>query len=199
MPQHPIGLQFPMRNTKWLKNGKLRKAILSAFHNISQRNFGILLILWCSFKLWWNICLDQNLVYNANGPLNQHNAIGWLGEKTMNDEPTISCINQDRNIDNEDNEVCIESLTFLFYCSIDYDSTVRSFDSLGPWVKLFRSYFETMTRKQKRLTKSQSYSSKAGLLRLWGQNEHTQLLWHIQYVCSELNVPKYSCLKLFHT
>jgi hypothetical protein len=43
-------------NTKWLKNGKLRKAILSAFYNISQRNFGILLILWCSFKLWWNFC-----------------------------------------------------------------------------------------------------------------------------------------------
>ena len=32
--------------------------ILSAFYNISQRNFGILLILWCSFKLWWNFCLD---------------------------------------------------------------------------------------------------------------------------------------------
>jgi hypothetical protein len=50
--------QFPARNTKWLKNGKLRRAILSAFYNISQRNFGILLILWCSFKLWWNFCLD---------------------------------------------------------------------------------------------------------------------------------------------
>jgi hypothetical protein len=61
-----LGCQFPVRNTKWLKNGKLRKAILSAFYNISQRNFGILLILWCSFKLWWNFCLDQNLVYNAN-------------------------------------------------------------------------------------------------------------------------------------
>ena len=24
--------QFPVRNTKWLKNGKLRKAILSAFY-----------------------------------------------------------------------------------------------------------------------------------------------------------------------
>jgi hypothetical protein len=43
-------------NAKWLKNGKLRKAILSAFYNISQRSFGILLILWCSFKLWWNFC-----------------------------------------------------------------------------------------------------------------------------------------------
>jgi hypothetical protein len=50
--------QLPVRNTKWLKNGKLRRAILSAFYNISQRNFGILLILWCSFKLWWNVCLD---------------------------------------------------------------------------------------------------------------------------------------------
>jgi hypothetical protein len=53
-------VQFPVRNTKWLKNGKLRRAILSAFYNISQRIFriGILLILWCSFKLWWNFCLD---------------------------------------------------------------------------------------------------------------------------------------------
>jgi hypothetical protein len=38
------------------ENCKLHKAILSAFYNISQRNFGILLILWCSFKLWWNFC-----------------------------------------------------------------------------------------------------------------------------------------------
>jgi hypothetical protein len=36
------------------ENCKLRKAILSAFYDILQRNFGILLILWCSFKLWWN-------------------------------------------------------------------------------------------------------------------------------------------------
>jgi hypothetical protein len=50
--------QFPVCNAKWLKNGKFRKAILSAFYNISQRNFGILLILWCSFKLWWNACPD---------------------------------------------------------------------------------------------------------------------------------------------
>jgi hypothetical protein len=50
--------QFPARNTKWLKNGKRRRAILSAFYNISQRNFGILLILWCSCKLWWIFCLD---------------------------------------------------------------------------------------------------------------------------------------------
>jgi hypothetical protein len=64
-----------VRNTKWLKNGKLRKAILSAIYNISQRNFGVLLILWCSFKLWWNFCLDQNLVYNANGPFK--NTLQW--------------------------------------------------------------------------------------------------------------------------
>jgi hypothetical protein len=50
--------QFPMHNTKWLKNCKLRRAILSTFYNILQRNFGILLILWCSFALWWNFCLD---------------------------------------------------------------------------------------------------------------------------------------------
>jgi Golgi nucleoside diphosphatase len=64
-----LGCQFPVRNTKWLKNGKLCKAILSAFYNISQRNFGILLILWCSFKLWWNFCLDQNFSYKGKGPL----------------------------------------------------------------------------------------------------------------------------------
>jgi hypothetical protein len=52
--------QFPVRNTKWLKNGKLRSAILSAFYNISQRNFGILLILSCSFRQWWNFCLDMS-------------------------------------------------------------------------------------------------------------------------------------------
>jgi hypothetical protein len=64
-----LGCQFPMRNTKWLKNGKLCKSILSAFYNISQRNLGILLILWCSFKLWWNFCLDQNFSYKGKGPL----------------------------------------------------------------------------------------------------------------------------------
>jgi hypothetical protein len=30
--------------------------IIRILYNISQRNFGILLILWCSFKLWWNFC-----------------------------------------------------------------------------------------------------------------------------------------------
>jgi hypothetical protein len=50
--------QFPLHNTKWLKNGNIRNAILSAFYNVSQRNFGIILIVRCSFKLWWNFCLD---------------------------------------------------------------------------------------------------------------------------------------------
>jgi hypothetical protein len=67
-PNTRLGCQFPPRNTKWLKNGKLRKAILSAFYNISQRKFGILLILRCSFKLWWNFCLDQNFSYKGKGP-----------------------------------------------------------------------------------------------------------------------------------
>jgi hypothetical protein len=62
-PNTWLGCQFPVRNTKWLKNGKFRKAMLSAFYNISQRNFGTLLILWCCFKLRWNFCLDQNFSY----------------------------------------------------------------------------------------------------------------------------------------
>jgi hypothetical protein len=54
---------------KMTENCKLRRAILSAFYNISQRNFGILLILWCPIKLWWNFCLDQNFSYKVKGPL----------------------------------------------------------------------------------------------------------------------------------
>jgi hypothetical protein len=49
------------------ENCKLRKAILSAFYNILQRNFGILLILWCSFKLWWNFCLDLSSKFGLIG------------------------------------------------------------------------------------------------------------------------------------
>jgi hypothetical protein len=48
------------------ENYKLRKAILSAFYNILQQNFGILLILWCSFMLWWNFvwtCWDQKQAF----------------------------------------------------------------------------------------------------------------------------------------
>jgi hypothetical protein len=44
-----------VRNTKWLhEHCKFRKAMLFAFYNISQWNFAVLLILWCSFMLWWN-------------------------------------------------------------------------------------------------------------------------------------------------
>jgi hypothetical protein len=56
------------------ENWKFRKAILYAFYNISQRNFGILLICDAlSSCAWWHFCLDQNLVYNANGPLENNN------------------------------------------------------------------------------------------------------------------------------
>jgi hypothetical protein len=61
-----------LRNLQFLvitENCKLRRAISSAFYNILQRNFGILLILWCSFKLRWNFCLDQNFSYKVKGPL----------------------------------------------------------------------------------------------------------------------------------
>jgi hypothetical protein len=56
---------------KMTENGKLRKPILSAFYNISQRNFGILLILWCSFKLsiFVQTCLDQNFTQKGKGLL----------------------------------------------------------------------------------------------------------------------------------
>ena len=47
---HKAVYKFPVRNTKRLKNDKLcRDILLFAFYNTSQRNFGILLILWCFF------------------------------------------------------------------------------------------------------------------------------------------------------
>jgi hypothetical protein len=52
------------------ENCKFHRAIISAFYNISQRNFGILLILWCSFKLWWYFCLDlSRSSHKGKGPL----------------------------------------------------------------------------------------------------------------------------------
>jgi hypothetical protein len=54
--------QFPICNTKLLKNGKLRKAILSAFYNISQRNFEI-------SKLFVQAYLDQNFTHKGKGLL----------------------------------------------------------------------------------------------------------------------------------
>jgi hypothetical protein len=71
---HPYGssdYQFPICNTKWLKNGKLCKAILSALYNISQRNFGILLILWSALlscdEIFVQTCLDQNFTQKGKG------------------------------------------------------------------------------------------------------------------------------------
>ena len=61
------------------ENCKFRKPyIIGRFYNISQRNFGILPVLGCSFKLWWSFCLDQNLFYNANGPLTDQAGCPWL-------------------------------------------------------------------------------------------------------------------------
>jgi hypothetical protein len=77
--QVPWQLHNSSSFTLWLarerashKNGKLRRAIFSSVYNILQRNFGILLILWCSFKLWWNFCLDQNFTHKGKGPLHPH-------------------------------------------------------------------------------------------------------------------------------
>jgi hypothetical protein len=74
------GRQFPVCNTKWLKNGKLRKAILSAFYNISQRKlwnitnfvmlFQTVMKFFSRFACYW----DQNLIYNANDHYEIHAA-----------------------------------------------------------------------------------------------------------------------------
>jgi hypothetical protein len=58
------------RNTKVHKICKLCKAIFSAFYNISQPNFAILLILVRSFRsscddLFASPCLVLKLVYNG--------------------------------------------------------------------------------------------------------------------------------------
>jgi hypothetical protein len=53
------------RNTKVYKICKLCKAIFSAFYNISQPNFAILLVLVCSFREY-TFCQDKKLVYNGN-------------------------------------------------------------------------------------------------------------------------------------
>ena len=56
---------FPVRNTKWLKKRQTSQGYIIRI----LQHFEILLILWRSFKLWWNFCLDQNLdllIWNAN-------------------------------------------------------------------------------------------------------------------------------------
>ena len=47
------------RNTKVYKICELCKAIFSAFYNISQPNFAILLILVCSFREYTFFCQDK--------------------------------------------------------------------------------------------------------------------------------------------
>jgi hypothetical protein len=54
------------RNTKVYKICELCKAIFSAFYNILQPNFAILLMLVCSFREYTFFCQDKNLVYNGN-------------------------------------------------------------------------------------------------------------------------------------
>jgi hypothetical protein len=53
------GINFPrVIQNDWKTANFAGLYILSGFYNILQRNFGILLILWCSFKLWWHFFLD---------------------------------------------------------------------------------------------------------------------------------------------
>jgi hypothetical protein len=62
-----------------------------AFYKILQQNFGILLILWCSFKLGWNFCLDRNFSYKGKGPLHSQR-LHW-NQRTCNQRtcwPTIN-------------------------------------------------------------------------------------------------------------
>jgi hypothetical protein len=54
------------RNTKVYKICELCKAIFSAFYNILQPNFAILLMLVCSFREYTFFFQDKNLVYNGN-------------------------------------------------------------------------------------------------------------------------------------
>jgi hypothetical protein len=52
----PISCAYSYKMTE--KRQTSQGYILSAFYNIVQQNLGILLILWRSFELWWNFCLD---------------------------------------------------------------------------------------------------------------------------------------------
>jgi hypothetical protein len=52
-----INFPFVMQNDWKTQNfERLYYPHFTAFRN--ELNFGILLILWCSFKLWWNFCPD---------------------------------------------------------------------------------------------------------------------------------------------
>jgi hypothetical protein len=75
-----------------------------------QQNFGILLILWCSFKLWWNFCLDRNFSYKGKGPLNRQPPFGKVGRRSVGinkrlDSPIYDlcgydslCVTRDRHV-----------------------------------------------------------------------------------------------------
>jgi hypothetical protein len=54
------------RNTKVSKICELCKAMFSAFYNISEPNFAILLILVCSFGEYTFFAKTKKLVYNGN-------------------------------------------------------------------------------------------------------------------------------------
>ena len=79
-----INFPFVMQND-W-KTANFAKAVLSAFYNISQRNFGILLILWCSFKLWWNICPDlSRSKFHSKGERSIVSILYYLNDKGVHD------------------------------------------------------------------------------------------------------------------
>jgi hypothetical protein len=149
MPQQAntrLDCQLPVRNTKWLQNAKLRKAILSAFYNISQRNFGILLILWCSFKMWWNFCLDQNLVYNANGPFRTavktlhsgHLYVGVWGRG----RPTLDVMNFVHRL-------CSESYEEGYFCWLHHQFTIlRSKNRVWRNIYIYITYSQNFLKNK---------------------------------------------------
>jgi hypothetical protein len=86
------GMQNDWCNAKWLKNGKLRKAILSAFYNISQRNFGILLIsgdaLSSCDEIFVQAYLDQNFTHKGKGLLYQQCSQDFLVGRRTKGQPS---------------------------------------------------------------------------------------------------------------
>jgi hypothetical protein len=62
----PNVVGISVRNTKVYKICELCKAMFSAFYNISEPNFAILLILVCSFQEYTFFAKIKKLVYNGN-------------------------------------------------------------------------------------------------------------------------------------
>jgi hypothetical protein len=52
------GINFPCVIQNDWKMANFAGLYYPHFTTFRNENFGILLILWCSFKLWWNDCLD---------------------------------------------------------------------------------------------------------------------------------------------